>query len=211
MNRQTIIYLLLILIIICVYKNDLINLLNIKKSNEPFFDVRSELIQALADKLLISPNRILNFRYTGDLETNKLTVNFGINSRNIKEVNEPSNSELLETINHLFDTNTFAIIYQERIINLSSNGTVSSHSDSSAHNNKDGFQSVNNVKPREDFEQYYCNVDTRFDNTNLLKTKNLVDAGYRNFPYDDSLTRFISIDTENGKMQAINNPSSCPS
>ena len=106
---------------------------------------------------------------------------------------------------------------KDRIINLSSNGTVSSHSDSSAHtnssahNNKDGFQSVNNVKPRENFEQYYCNVDTRFDNTNLLKTKNLVDAGYRNFPYDDSLTRFISIDTENGKMQAINTPSSCPS
>ena len=121
------------------------------------------MIQALADKLLISPNRIINFRYTGDLETNKLTVNFGINSRNIKEVNEPSNSELLETINHLFDTNTFAIIYQDRIINLSSNGRVSSHSgnssntNSSTHNNKDGFQSVNNVKPRVNFEQYYCN------------------------------------------------------
>lgn len=214
MDNQTLIYIILILVIICLFKNDLINILNIKKSNEPFFDIRSELIQGIADKLLISSRRIINFNYTGDISKNQLSVSFGIDGRNALEVDEPTNSELLETINYLFDTNTFAVIYQDKIINLSSNSQVNFDSRNNNqlgnNNSKNNNQSGNNVKPREDFEQYYCNVNNKFDNTNLLRVKNLVDAKYRNFPYDESLTKFISVDNSNGKLVATNTPSSCP-
>jgi hypothetical protein len=209
MDTQTLLYIILIIIIICLFKNDFISLLNINQSKEPFFDVRSELIQAVSEKLLISPRRIINFRYTGNLAENQLSVDFGISARNSLEISEASNSELLDTINHLFDTNMFAIVYQDRIINLSSNGQVRENFNDNQKNAT--HQSSNNVKPKENFEQYYCNINNKFDNTNLLRVKHLIDAEYRNAPYDESLTRFISLDTENGKMKALNTTTSCQS
>jgi len=212
MDTQTLVCTLLIMAILCVFRNDILSVLNMNQSTEPFFDVRSELIQAIADKLLISPRRILNFTHTGDVSKNKLNVGFGIGPRTSLESYEPSNSELLDTISHLFDTNMFVIVYQDKIINLSSNNQIGSKNKGSSNpfTNTDTNTNINNVKPKEKFEQYYCNVDTKFDNTNLLRVKNMVDAGYRNFPYDESLTNFIELDSKNGKMNAINSLSSCP-
>ena len=58
--RSDLIIVLIIICIIIVYKNNLLDLIGISKTNEPFFDEKTELINAIADKLHISSRRIVN-------------------------------------------------------------------------------------------------------------------------------------------------------
>ena len=53
------------------------------------------------------------------------------------------------------------------------------------------------------------NIDPKFDNINLLKAKSLVESKFRSFPVDNSLTRFIELETRNGKVKSINTPLTC--
>ena len=169
MRSDLIILVLIIICIIIVYKNNLLDLIGISKTNEPFFDEKTELINAIADKLHISSRRIVNLEYSFYPEgSNNLIVRFGILAKNNFEINELNNKELLETINHLFETNTFIINYQDELIKLNKNSVVNEDS-----NINDSFTNtmVNSVKPSENFDKYQCDIDPQFDNVNLLRVK----------------------------------------
>ena len=207
MRSDLIILVLIIICIIIVYKNNLLDLIGISKTNEPFFDEKTELINAIADKLHISNRRIVNLEYSFYPEgSNNLIVRFGILAKNNFEINELNNKELLETINHLFETNTFIINYQDELIKLNKNSVVNEDS-----NINDSFTNtmVNSVKPSENFDKYQCNIDPQFDNVNLLRVKNMVDFKYRNVPHDESLTKFIKLKNENGKLKSIDSLTTC--
>ena len=69
------------------------------------------------------------------------------------------------TINHLFDTNTFIINYRDELISLKSNSTLSLNLATNTNNNEQFNDIVNDVKPKEEFSDYYCDVNPNFDNT----------------------------------------------
>jgi hypothetical protein len=206
MRTDLIVVTLLILVVLCAFKNDLINMTGITKTNEPFFDEKSELISTIANKLNISDRRIVNFQYAFVPEGSKnLVVRFAILPKNNFEINEPSIDELQATINHLFETNTFIINFQDELLTLKSNSSVSFDTKKESFNNS----KANKVEPMQDTAEYHCNINPTFDNTNLLKAKSLVESKFRSIPVDNSLTRFIEIETKNGKLKSINTPLSC--
>lgn len=206
MRSDLIIVILLILIVLCTFKNDLINITGITKTNEPFFDEKSELIESVAKKLNISSRRIVDFQHAFVKEGNKnLVIRFAILPKNSFEINEPSVDELQATINHLFETNTFIINYRDELFTIESNSNVSFDSKKENFNNNQ----ANDVKPMQDLSEYHCNIDPKFDNINLLKAKSLVESKFRSFPVDNSLTRFIELETRNGKVKSINTPLRC--
>jgi len=206
MRTDLIIVILLILVVLCAFKDDLINITRITKTNEPFFDEKSELINSISNKLNISNRRIVDFNYAFVPEGSKnLVVRFAILPKNNFEINEPSVDELQSNINHLFETNTFIINFQDELLSLESNSSVSFD------NNRESFKNskANKVEPMQDLSEYHCNINPLFDNTNLLKAKSLVESKFKNFPSDNSLTKFIEIETKNGKLRSINTPLSC--
>ena len=209
MRIDLIILILLIILLICVFKNDFVNISGLTRINEPFYDEKSDLINAISDKLTISSRRLVNLEYSFVPEGSKnLVVRFGILPKNSLEPNEPTIEELQGVINHLFDTNTFIINYRDELIKLESNSNVSFNTNSNDKNEQ--FNDiVNDVKPKEEFTDYYCDINPNFDNTTLLKAKNIVDSTYRSFPSDDSLTRFIELEDINGKMKYFNTPRKC--
>ena len=214
MRTDIIILLLLIILLICVFKNDFINISGFTRINEPFFDEKTDLINAIAEKLTISTRRIIDLEYSFVPEGSKnLVVRFGILPKNNNlEPNESTVEELQATINHLFDTNTFIINYRDELISLKSNSTLSFNSSKTNTNNNNNEQFndiVNDVKPKEEFSDYYCDINPTFDNTTLLKAKNIVDFTYKSFPSDDSLTRFIEVENVDGKMKYFNTPRKC--
>jgi hypothetical protein len=217
MRTDLIILALLIVLLICVYKNDFINISGLTRINEPFFDEKSDLINSISEKLTISTRRIIDLEHGFVPEGSKnLVVKFAILPKNSLELNEPTVEELQGTINHLFETNTFIINYRDELISLDSNSSVSFNSNSSgnssgnANGNTEPFNNLgNNVKPKEEFSNYHCNVNPNFDNTSLLKAKNIVDSTYRNFPLNEALTRFIEVENIGGKMKYFNTPRSC--
>ena len=138
MRIDLITLLIIVIYLIIIFKDDLIPLLGIEKINEPFFDERSELIDAIANKLQISSRRIVNLIYGFYPEGSKnLGVRFGILPKNNFEINEPDNDEMLEIINYLFETNTFTINYNNELILLNNNSLVVDESDK-----KDNFQNI---------------------------------------------------------------------
>lgn len=206
MRSDLIIVILIILIVLCTFKNDLINITGITKTNEPFFDEKSELIESVAKKLNISTRRIVDFQHTFINEGNKnLVIRFAILPKNSFEINEPSVDELQATISHLFETNTFIINYKDELFTIESNSNVSFDSKKENFNNNQ----ANDVKPMQDLSEYHCNIDPKFDNINLLKAKSLVESKFRSFPLDNSLTRFIELETRNGKVKSVNTPLRC--
>jgi hypothetical protein len=206
MRTSLIILILLIILLICTYRNDFINISGLSRINEPFFDEKSDLINSLSEKLSISTRRIVDLEYGFIPEGSKnLVVRFSILPKHSSEPNEPSVEELQGTINHLFETNNFIINYRDELITLESNSNVSFNSNSS-----DSFNNtMNNVKPKEEFNNYQCDVDPKFDNINLLKAKKIVESTYRNFPLDESLTRFIEIENKDGRIKSFNTPTTC--
>ena len=229
MRTDLIVLILLIILLICLFKNDFINISGLTRINEPFYDEKSDLINAISDKLTISTRRIIDLEYSFVPEGSKnLVVRFAILPKNSLEPNEPTIEELQGTINHLFETRTFIINYRDELISLESNSTVSyntnSNSDPNTNNSRNNSNSsnnnnnsntetfndlVNNVKPKEEFSDYHCDINPNFDNTSLLKAKNIVDSTYKNFPSDDSLTRFIEVESIDGRMKSFNTPRKC--
>ena len=220
MNTSLIILVLLIILLVCTYRNDFINISGLSRINEPFFDEKSELINSISDKLSISTRRIVDLEYGFIPEGSKnLVVRFSILPKNSLEFNEPSVDELQGTINHLFETNTFIINYQDELISLESNSSVSfdipNNNSGNGNNNSNGNSSesfnniVNKVKPKEEFSNYQCDINPNFDNTNLLKAKQIVESTYRNVPLDESLTRFIEVENINGRIKSFNTPRTC--
>lgn len=214
MRVDLIIVILLIILIICVFKNDFINISGISKTNEPFFDEKTEIINSISEKLNISERRIIDLEYGFIPEgSDNLVVKFSILPKNSLEMNEPTINELQATINHLFETNTFIIKLNNKLIKLESNSGVSFTNNTDSFNNTSNYNSnssdSSNVKPTEEFGNYYCDVDPTFDNISILKAKNIVESVYRNFPHDDSLTRFIELENKNGKIRYLNSPRTC--
>ena len=215
MRTSLIILILLIILLICTYRNDFINISGLTRTNEPFYDEKSDLINSLSEKLSISTRRIVDLEYGFIPEGSKnLVVRFSILPKNSLELNEPSVEELQGTINHLFETNNFIINYRDELITLESNSNVSFNSNNSNENNNSNSSesfnnTMNNVKPKEEFNNYQCDVDPKFDNINLLKAKKIVESTYRNFPLDESLTRFIEVENKDGRLQSFNTPRTC--
>ena len=206
MRTDLIVLILLIILLICIFKNDFINISGFTRINEPFYDEKNDLINAISEKLTISTRRIIDLEYSFVPEGSKnLVVRFAILPKNSLEPNEPTVEELQGTINHLFDTNTFIINYRDELISLESNSTVSFRNSS----NEQFNDLANDVKPKEEFGDYYCDVNPNFDNTTLLKAKKIVDSTYKSFSSDDSLTRFIELENIDGKMKYFNTPRSC--
>jgi len=208
MSTSLIIVILLIILLICLFKNDFINISGLTITNESFYDEKSDLINSISEKLSISTRRIIDLEYSFVPEGSKnLVVRFSILPKNSLELNEPTVNELQGTINHLFETKTFIINYRDELISLESNSSVSFNSNSNAN---EQFNNLGNtVKPKEEFNNYHCDVNPKFDNTSLLKAKNIVESTYRNFPLDQSLTRFIEVENIDGNMKYVNTPINC--
>jgi hypothetical protein len=133
--------------------------------------ISSQLTLAIANMIGVSPRRISNLSFTGDISKLQLNVSFIILEANLIELsnNEMKASDATTFSNGLFNSGKFIIYINNKSILLN--------------------QSQTNNTP--------TTTANFFDNTNLITIANYATNKYISVPTDASLTKFYTLDMDN--------------
>lgn len=133
--------------------------------------ISNQIITEISRVIYISPRRISNLSFTGDISTGKLNVSFNILEPNLTELsnNEMKADDALKYSNDLFNTNKFIIIINNQSVLLN--------------------QIQNNTTPMA--------TTNYFNNTGLITISNYANNKYISVPNDHSLTNFYKLDIDN--------------
>lgn len=169
------IFILLLVILVCMYlyvkieKFDGGETIVNNITEEP---ISTQLTSEISRILSISPRRVINLTFTGDIANLQLSVSFNILEPNIIEFSnkEKNATDTAALANSLFASSKFLVIINNNTIILNKiNDTV------------DNPSATNNP----------------FDNTGLLDLANYSKNKYTSAPTDASLTNFFKLDIDN--------------
>ena len=168
------ILLCIILIILCLFLYLYVKIENFDNSiptTTANIAISSQLTTAIANMIGVSPRRISNLSYTGDISKHQLNVSFTILEANLTEL---SNNEMKEVdatnfSNGLFKSENFIININNQSILLNQNQT-------------------NNTS---------TTTANYFNNTSLIAIANYAKNKYISVPNNDSLTNFYKLDIDN--------------
>lgn len=134
--------------------------------------ISSQLTDQIAAKLGVSPRRIQNLRFQGDIANQQLRVSFTILDPNIIELNNgEANSQTIATnANALFQQNNF-------IVSINGENVLLNKLNPSS-----GSTGINNAAK-----------NTYFNNKGLLDIANYAQQKYINAPTDKSITQFFKL------------------
>ena len=141
--------------------------------------ISEQLSQEISAKLGISPRRVKNITYAGDINQNRLNVSFTIIDPNIIEINngEQNTLTVASNANELFYQNRFTVNINGNNVLLNKINQIS----------RDFNENNNNTK----------NLEKYFNNTGLLDISDYTYQKYKIVSSDDSMTRFYKLELDN--------------
>lgn len=205
MNQNNIMLLtFIIFLVIGVY---ILYNLNLNESFQDRNELLNQIKKGLSDKLGISMRRITNLNYTGNVEDNNLRVFFQVDKRNTMEQYEKTTGEINQMIQNLVSDGLFIIKIGENYVNVASTNdfNISSSNSNNNFNNNSNSNNNSNNNSSEQFQnnQYLRNYDPRFDNIDVYNAARFVMSKYRGVPFDPSVSEFIKLETQDGKLVAV--------
>ena len=172
-NMYKIFFLITVVMLFYIYmyisKENFENQTTVPNITQQILPVSNQLTNEIARVLTISPRRIINLFYTGDITTNQLQVSFVILDANLIEYanKEINNIDAGAKANSLFASGKFIVTINDENVLLSKINTSSTVDESPAFNNK-----------------------------GLLDIATYAQNAYTSVPNDSSLTQFYKLEID---------------
>jgi hypothetical protein len=172
-NMYKIFFLITVVMLFYIYmyisKENFDNQTTVPQITQQLLPISNQLTNEIARVLKISPRRIQNLSYTGDITSNQLKVSFVILDANLNEYakKEINNIDAGKNANSLFETGNFVVTINNKNVLLSKINTTPTINDSFV-----------------------------FDNKGLLDISKYSQNAYISVPNDSSLTKFYKLEID---------------